>query len=356
MNQYEVEVDTPQLYNYVTYNNPPPGQPFNFTLGQLFGNNLPSAGPTASFINLNNKTPYTYQWNLSIGHTVKNWLLETDYMGSETHHFEERTNYDPLSTAGTFPYTGWTALQDNVNAGSAKYNGLTARVEHRYSSGFSVLGSYTFSKALSDPYQDQGESHPFQMSLDRGHSLFDLNHSLTASAIYDLPFGRGKVLLNRSGFVNAVAGGWQVSTIIAIHSGAWQTLASIQNLGFFVIPLPNVIGPINNSSLHSGLGKNGKVGPYFNVNNVQLISADGVQGDSGWSNVISPGAGTVDLAVSKEWTYGDRYHLTFRAEGFNAFNRVNFTGLDVGAADPTFGDVTSAAPAREIQLSLRLAF
>jgi hypothetical protein len=72
--------------------------------------------------------------------------------------------------------------------------------------------------------------------------------------------------------------------------------------------------------------------------------------------VYGPGSATWDLSGYKGWKFGDRYGLTFRADVFNAFNRVNFTGLDTGVNDSRFGDVTSANAAREIQLSLRFNF
>ena len=73
-------------------------------------------------------------------------------------------------------------------------------------------------------------------------------------------------------------------------------------------------------------------------------------------NVMSPGSANWDLSVDKTWKYAERYGLTLRTDIFNAFNRPNFTGLDTAPADGTFGDVTSANAAREIQLSLRFEF
>jgi hypothetical protein len=49
-------------------------------------------------------------------------------------------------------------------------------------------------------------------------------------------------------------------------------------------------------------------------------------------------------------------NLDFRADFFNAFNRVNFNSVDTYSLDKTFGLVSSANAAREIQLSMRLSF
>jgi hypothetical protein len=71
---------------------------------------------------------------------------------------------------------------------------------------------------------------------------------------------------------------------------------------------------------------------------------------------MNPGSENFDLSGYKSWKYGDRYNLTMRGDFFNAFNRVNFNTVDSSISDTTFGNVTSAGAAREIQLSLRLAF
>jgi hypothetical protein len=356
INQYEVEVDTTKYYLIQGYNNSPVGQPLNFTLNQLFGSNVVGGGPTASFIQPDGKTPYTYEWNLSIDHTLKNWLLEVSYLGSAAHHYEERPNIDPENPDGSFPLPGWNGVQENTNSGSSAYNGLVARVEHHYSSGFSLLGSYTFSKCLGWPWQDVFSWHPLNMRLDRGHCQEDMKQNLEANTIYELPFGRGKMFLNKGGLTNAVVGGWKVAAIASLHSGPWETLGSNQSLGIFVNALPNVTGPVNNSSLNGGLGKHGKLGPYFNTNNVQPVTAVGVQGNSSVQSVYAPGSADWDLAGDKTWKFAARFGLTFRADVFNAFNRVNFNGLDTGVNDTRFGYVQGAGPAREIQLSLRVDF
>ena len=356
INQYEVEVDTTKYYLIQGYNNSPVGQPLAFTASQLFGPGLPGGGPTASFIQPNAKTPYTYEWNLSVGHTLANWLLEVTYLGSAAHHYEERPNIDPENPDGTFPLPGWNGVQENTLSGSSIYNGLVTRVEHRYSSGFSVMGSYTFSKCLGWPWQDVFSWHPLNMRLDRGHCQEDMTHNVIANGIYELPFGHGKTFLNKGNLADAVLGGWKVAAIASLHSGPWETLGSNQSLGIFVNALPNVTGPVNNSSLNGGLGKHGKLGPYFNIQNVHPVTAVGVQGNASVQSVYAPGSADWDLSGDKTWKFVDQYGLTFRADIFNAFNRVNFNGLDTGVNDTRFGYVTGADAAREIQLSMRFAF
>lgn len=356
INQYEVMVDTTKFYLIQSYGNSPVGKPLNYTLNQLFGPTVPGGGPTASFIQPNGQTPYTYEWNLSVAHTVKDWVFEAAYLGNAAHHYEERPNIDPENTDGTYPLPGWNGVQENTNSGSSFYSGLVLRAEKRYSSGFSLLGSYTLSKCLGWPWQDVFSWHPLDMRLDRGHCQEDINHVLSVNSIYELPFGRGKAFLNNGGLTDAVVGGWKLATIVSYHSGIWSTLGSSQSLGIFVNALPDVSGPVNDSNLHGGLGRNGKLGPYFNVGNVHPVTAVGVQGNSSVQSVANPGYADWDLSGDKTWHIAERYGLTFRADVFNAFNRVNFYNLDTGVNDSKFGYLQNANPAREIQLGLRFTF
>jgi hypothetical protein len=358
LNQLEVMVDTPKYYSVQNYNNSVAGQPLNFTLDQLFNLSLPGAGQSVSFINANNKTPLVYEYSLAVQQTfLKNWLFELSYLGSSSRHYETRIVINPLLPNGTTGYPNYQgAIQENLNAGTSNYNAVAVHIEKRYASGFSLLGNYTWSKCLGTPWQDQFAWHPLDLKMDYGHCTYDQNQRLSVNSVYELPFGKGKPFLNNGSFMNALAGGWQASAIATFYTGPWLTLGSVQNLGAFVNNLPDVIGPVNNPSLHGGLGRNGRVGPYFNTQNVQLVRTLGVQGNAGVSNIETPGSADWDLSLFKTWKFADRYGATFRTDFFNAFNRVNFTGLDTGANDANFGNLQSANDAREIQFSLRLAF
>lgn len=358
LNQFEVMVDTPMYYSVQNYNNSLVGKPLNFKLDQLFSLSLPGAGQSVSFIDANNKTPLAYEYSLSVQRNfLKNWLAEVFYIGSSSRHYETRIVINPLKTDGTTGYPNYGgAVQENLNAGTSNYNALALRVEKRYSSGFSLLGSYTWSKCLGTPWQDQFAWHPLNLKQDYGHCTYDQNQRLSVNSVYELPFGKGKNWLNKGGWSNQVAGGWQASAIATFYTGPWFTLGSNQNLGAFVNTLPLVTGPVNNPARHSNLGRDHYLGPYFNTGNVHPITTLGVQGNAGVSNIQSPGSAVWDLSAFKTWTVADRYSLQFRSDFFNAFNRVNFTGLDTNVNDSNFGNLSSANPAREIQFSLRARF
>lgn len=355
MNQYEVEVDTTQYYLVDAFSNSSANPP-SFSLNDLWSTTTPGSAPTASYIDPNNRDPYVYEFNLAVDHTFGDWLAEVSYIGSLSRRFEVRSNLNPVLPTGKTINPAWNGIQENLDAGNSAYNGVFGRVERHFHNGFSVTAAYTYSKCFSDPWQDMFDWHPLDLQLDWGHCSYSLDQNFTANAVYQLPFGKGRTFLNRGGWSDAVVGGWELSGIASALSGAWHTLGGNQNLGLFVNSLPDVTGPVNNTSLFSGIGKNHKLGPLFNTQNVQLVSQTGVQGNAGVQNIAAPGWQNYDVSADKTWGLVERLRLTFRGDFFNIFNHPQFTGLDTGAADTTFGYVTSANAAREIQLSLRLAY
>jgi hypothetical protein len=377
INQYEVEVDTTQLYEVDDFNNPAVGAPLAFNLDGTQGlagmyssamtnGNFSGGGPTVSFIQPNAPTPYAYEWNLTVDKTIRDWFFEAAYVGTSERHFEERNEIDPLNTNGVaslYATCGtppnlvgcYSGVQENQETGTSNYDAFIARAEKRFSSGFSAAANYTLSKCLGTPFQDEFAWH-VNMHLDYSHCTTDINEIFTANGIYELPFGHGKMFMNSSTLADEIVGGWKLSGIATLRTGPWTTLGSQQDIGFFDGALPNVIGPINNHSLHGGLGRNLRLGPYFNIQNVVNLSAVGVQGDSGPHTLENPGYQDYDISAYKSWKFGEQRSLSFRADFFNVFNRVNFQSVSTYDLASNFGDVSAAYPAREIQLSLRFSF
>jgi len=111
-----------------------------------------------------------------------------------------------------------------TNAGIQNYNALQAEIRRRFSNGFSFQVNYTFQKTLTDVPDDaqnrQGEVQEFSNpGLNYGRPDWDRTHTLNANMIMELPFGQGKRWLNSGGWVNAVFGGWQFSSIVNLSSG-----------------------------------------------------------------------------------------------------------------------------------------
>ena len=139
----------------------------------------------------------------------------------------------PTVAQALLPYPQYCSslLGLNENAGNSTYHSLQLKAEHRFSNGLWLLTSYTFSKLLTDSDYIQSTSltngnlgasgviSPYQRQRNKSLSIDDVPNTFNFSTLYELPVGKGKRFLNRTGLVNKLLGGWQISTLVKISSG-----------------------------------------------------------------------------------------------------------------------------------------
>src|SRR5262249_36092665 len=125
------------------------------------------------------------------------------------------------------PYAGQTIAIDQAIVNNW-YNAFIMRVEKRFSQGLTFLANYTFSKNLqsgdsgSSQFNQEGSTRPqdpYNIRLEKGLAPTAITHQFVTSALYQLPFGRGKRFLHERGVVSQVFGGWQVNGILTLRSG-----------------------------------------------------------------------------------------------------------------------------------------
>jgi hypothetical protein len=192
---------------------------------------------------------------------------------------------------------------------------------------------------------------------DYGPSPYDMRHSFSLAAIYDVPFGRGrKHGSDWSGFKNALLGGWNVNTIFQAHSGlaftvydgAGQSLQGTRSL--------ERQDRICEDANIKGAGVDDA---WFDISCFRSAPA-GRFGDAGVGILAGPGYWNVDLGVSKDFHFDDRRFLTLKIEAFNALNHPNWAlGATSGSiSDPTnFGRVlnTFSSP-RIVELVVKFSY
>jgi len=244
------------------------------------------------------------------------------------------------------------------------------RLEKRYSSGIQFQTSYVFSKILTDADSYWSDAYGFAMDhynrgLEKSIGMFDVTHNAKFSAVYDLPFGKGKAFLNQTnGFVNAVLGGWRISGI-AVYSGGQPAAISTSN------GLPLFAGgnrPIINT--YDGWRPNW-AGSEFDPakdRTIQPASFFPAQPANTFGNMTrynpkfrSFNNLNENLSFSKAFPIKEQVRIDFRAELFNAFNRVRFGLGSLGLQSTTFGILSQTAgdqanSPRQIQLALKLYF
>jgi hypothetical protein len=298
--------------------------------------------------------------------------------------------FGPPFLASTFNNTIF-----NINDyGRAHYNSLQVKAETKSPKyGLYALISYTYSRAYDTGFSDGlgsniGQDYfplPGWGKLDWGLSQINLNNSFSASAIYDLPFGRGKKFgSNWSNPVNTLLGGWQLTVIEKITSGFPIFLIDTSNpagvnffTNFVAQTRPNQISDPFKAGIVAAnpnpqcqvLVSNGGLAPdklsssgiYFNP--CAFASAPlGQLGTVSRAPLSGPDFVNTDFSVIKRFALPrENMGLDFRAEFFNLFNHAQFGLPGFGVSDvnspSSFGRVNSIVNnPRLVQFGLKLNF
>lgn len=386
------------LYNFGPFE---PGE-----LGSVFSQeNLDASGPYLVTIDPRLRIPYTYQYNLNLQHELPGEIsVEVAYVGTralklignvdlnQPIYFEGATGdniFDrrPTQLLGQeYGVGGIDGIQQQTGVGSSIYHALQTRLTHRFSRGFSLLASYTYSKSIdniSDIFGFKGSAAIPQDSrnlrAERGRSPFDIRHRFTFSYTWDLPFGEGqRYLSDLQGVAKYLVSGWQINGIGTLQTGNPFTVflgidrALTGNL--FNEQRPNFVPGVFLQQ------KNGqvKLAPQFlnsdgSPNFAALLAAgviptEGQFGSLGRNTFTGPGFKNFDLSLLKRVRLGEQTQLEFRTEIFNLFNHPAFALPDNNLSSPTFGqfsrtpDVANGVPRlssgspRVIQFGLKLVF
>jgi hypothetical protein len=252
----------------------------------------------------------------------------------------------------------------NDTSGNSIYNGFQVQTHRQFSRGFLFNGSYTWSHAIDNSpagfdsdYRYGGNMvDPFQWwTKERANSNLDVRHRFVFNALYELPFGHGRNFgSNWNPVLNTIAGGWQVSPIFTFSSG-YPFDVTCQYC-FSPSTRPNLVGALHqlNDPSH-WFDTSAFVRPATNP-----VTGTPIAPGTGPRNPFT-GAGTknVDLSVSKNFIFTERFRGEFRGEFFNLFNTPQFDQPHGNMNDGgNFGKVTSLRfdSQREIQFSIRLSF
>jgi hypothetical protein len=359
-NELQFEVIGPPFYQSQTLNSDP-AKP-TLAMGNLLPSFAASANLNPFSFDRHSRTPYTSQWSFGIQRTFhQDYLFEMEYQGSTGQRLPERRNLniasiDPTGTvpiASRAPFPQYAFILLAYNGGWSSYNGLTTRLEKRFSKGLFLLASYTWSKSLDLGSTDEfsAVSSAFK-NWDKGRSAFDVPQRLVLSYVYQLPFGRGRRFGgSMSPLLDKLAGGWQVTGISTFAAGQFQTPSlgiDWLNLGSFTTSRPNIAGDISASrSL-----------PDAYVNTAAFSRpATHIEGNGGRNTIEQPGINNWDLGVLKNFRVRERFNTQFRWEMFNAWNHTQFGPANLSLSSANFGKITSTLVGpRRMQMALRVTF
>lgn len=330
----------------------------------------------------NHPDSYVEQWSASVQQALPGQTVFTEtYLGAHGVHLFRRgyvnlvnpsTNTRPLSQ---YP----SEIDTKYNEGESSFNALITSIARRFQKGFFLSGNYMYSHALNDGSVGAGDADAAQniscFRCDYASSDFDVRHSGTFSAVYELPFGRGRQYLNSGTAVDLLAGGWSINTLLSARAGLPVniTLSRSSNElpdGNNVDQRPNRVPGV--PLYLSGRGVSRWINPA-----AFSLPAVNTWGNAGRNLLTGPPLWQNDSAVEKSFRITERNNVIFRTEAFNLFNRAQYgqpasslsvtknSGTRTLTVPANFGRITSTVNSaglvgtgtpRVLEFSLRITY
>jgi hypothetical protein len=223
-----------------------------------------------------------------------------------------------------------------------------------------------WSHGITDASIGAGESVTFQnmscRACDRSSSPYDIRHTMTSNAIYELPWGPGRRYMNGHGLLPTLFGGWQLSGLATASTGRPVNITIKRSPS--QLPDGNTGGQRPN--LVPGVpiyATNQTIDNWFNPA-AFVLPAKGTRGNLGRYAARGPGYYEIDTALQKKFRLSERFGLNFRAEAFNLFNHPIYANPNGNVSSGGFGQITSilntgavgTGTPRRIEFAMRLDF
>jgi Carboxypeptidase regulatory-like domain len=326
------------------------------------------------------KDTNTEQWSASVERELPAEFVGTlSYVGSRGLHLLTLSLVNMIDPAtGTVPYPAFApAINWRGTQLSSTYNGFLASLRRPFSNGLLVAANYAYTHEIDDDSDGSGDGDsqvPQNVACaacDRASGNWDARHVFNGNAVYQLPFGMGKPMLNQRGIASAIAGNWELTTTALARTGFPVNVILPSS---YTAPDGNNAGTerpdlVPGASLRPSGGRT--VAEW--INPAAFATPAGEFGTAPRNLLRGPGTWQIDLGAGKTFPLSERARLQFRSEFYNVFNHpqlgqpqavfnpLNTTGfgsvlntVNTSIVSP-ITPVGSGTP-REMQFALRLEF
>ncbi len=331
-----------------------------------------------------------YQWNLSLQKQFGNaTTVQVGYVGQDNQHLMNIINLlqKQLTPSGVVASPYLTNLQGLIGQGRytesngvSNYNALQALVQERLTKGLQAQVNYTWSKCMSDTpgfYGQYGDNvateaqtiagwafpqNPYDQMGDYGRCPQNVKHLFNGYVVYELPFGHGKQFANGvNHVVDAVVGGWRISSGFIFHTGLAQTIfasSDTSGTGGFSTRADCVSGvPATVPMTFDPVTK----GVHFLNPAAVTNPASGTFGNCQVGAFDGPGYKSADLGIAKDFRITETQGIEFRMDVTNLTNTPIFgfgeeySGQHTAGAS-NYGEIFASQGSRQIQLVFKYHF
>jgi hypothetical protein len=282
-----------------------------------------------------------------------------------------------------------------TSGGRDSYNSLQMSLGRRFNTGLTLNSQYTLSRSFGTT-SGSNEARTAannaralaDYDYDLGYNNFDVRHTFNLSALYELPFGKGKKH-DLGSIGNALLGSWDVGAIVNARSGLPLEIGIVRpdvviecvNAAGCVVPtgaggatttfangftaqLPGTINASNPlptgfvavvNTPGGGASRNVRrpdlvpgVNPFLNGDRTILnpaaftTPAPGTFGNVARNALRGPNFSQLDMVFSRRFRLTETRNIEFRTEVFNILNHTNFDipGSRLNLALPSFSQAS----------------
>lgn len=336
---------------------------------------------------------YSFDFNLTLQHQWRNWLFEVAGLGKLGRHVPfaninlnhiRPEDLPKLETTPQLLLRPWPIFDSDMpqiqimapNWGISNAYLATLKVERRFRDGLGLTLAYTFTSWIDNvifvgddtTFGDNDQiQNIYCLPCERSRSTNSVPHRLVFGPIWDLPVGRGRALgRNWNPVLDAIAGGWQVSMLGTIRSGAPFGITVLNG------PLEIRGDSADGTTLRPNLVKDAQIyhprkGEPLDGGNrgIYWLSADAFYlpekyhlGNAARTlpGVLGPGAIDLDMMLAKNWRFREHYRLQFRWEAYNFVNHPNWNLPNQSFGASGFGWISGASGRRIMQFGMKLYF
>lgn len=316
------------------------------------------------------QTAYVQQWSLSVQKQLL-WgvLVEVNYVGNHGSQLlglgqgNQPTILNATTVNSRRPLAAYTIAPVKTigNWNSSQYEGLSAKFEKRFDHGYSFLNAFTYGHAfdLQNPALDLCDTcgggdtiqDNYNVRANYASGDNDVRFRYVLTGIAELPFGRGKMFLNRSEVASVIIGGWAVSPVYQYQTGLpFTPTMSYDATNAGTITRPTQI-------CNGNIGGPGTRQQWFNTA-CYINTAQYTFGNAGRNILRAPGRNQLNLSLQRNFPFPILHegNLNLRLEGFNLLNHPQFNAPGSTIGNSLYGVISSAGVPRQMQIAARLTF
>jgi hypothetical protein len=361
-------------------------------------------------------SPYTENWNLTIDRAITpSMTLQVTYAGSGSHHIavnggvgKYSNQIDPkylklgallqqpvtpttLAQAQqifpevvlpypTFvgsigqalrPFPQYSGVGDPyAQFASESYQALQMSMQRRMTKGLYFLAAYTWSKNINDTggtinFVYSTPRTAYDLHKEKAIDASNIPQQISLAWVYSLPFGKGHQFANQNGVLDAVVGGWQISSVQQYNAGS--PLGTIG--GACNVPYAGGCYADYNSTFTGPVRINGRYGAGVSKTNTNTAYIDKGAFQDAAPFTFGTTPRTMAFGLRNPWylnesaTIGKNFNLIetmtlrIQADAFNVFNRTQFGGITTNIDSSAFGTISNQSNSpRNLQFEAYLKF